>query len=107
MNTELHHAEEIDTSEVARLDRRLLLHSLRGFSIKHEQPSQSERGPGQGAPAGPGSQQGTPALRRGPACCRVDAGGRLRRGEDHREVPPDAPRAPAGDVDLQDQGARE
>ena len=123
----------MDTSEAACLDFHLLHYSLRGFSITHQQPPQTQRG--SAAPAGtrrasplhpgvsipgerraePGEEQHQQRERRS-ACfwtsarhhpAETEAGGHLHRREDHREVPQDAPGAPSGDVDLQNQGACE
>lgn len=126
----------MDTPEVACLNFHLLHHSLRGFSASNQQPSQSYSGspsitrcdpppdhpagylPGQGR-AEPGEkyqkQRGYSIGRwrslgaRGRTCqpARTEGEGRLHSCENHREVPQDAPRASFGDLDLQNQSARE
>ncbi|XP_040891889.1 beta-1,3-N-acetylglucosaminyltransferase manic fringe isoform X2 [Toxotes jaculatrix] len=112
-------------SEVACLDFHLIHHSLRGFSITHQQRAQTLRGPRSDhlcalPPRRAGSlcsqrrtgqqqqrrERWTPG-HRGCTChpAETEAGGHLHRCEDHREVPQDASCATPGDVDLQNQGA--
>jgi len=54
-------------------------------------------------PRGAGGGLGGPGGRR----LGAEAERHLRGGEDEREVPPDAPRSPAGHVDCADQDPRE